>query len=189
MFTLGLKSLECCRTQVISSVRTGQAGAEACECDRLGWMKPGRGPFRAAKRGRFCIGSVSEAGRVLEERGGPGADEKGRRVEVGAAGRGFGRPHPQQATSCKPQATTMQGVRIKLERFSSGGVWQGGQGDNEKKSRPIKNGVGGLASTCSLAWHRRNQKEGQGRWNSRWLANWDRDWLPRYDDVASCSKA
>lgn len=55
----------------------------------------------------------------------------------------------------------MQDVRIKLERFSSGGVWQGGQGDNEKKSRPIKNGVGGLASTCSLAWYRRNQKEGQ----------------------------
>lgn len=66
---------------------------------------------------------------------------------------------------------------------------RGGQGGSEKKSRPIKNGVGGLASTCSLAWHRRNQKKGQGRWNSKWLANWDWDWLPRYDDVASCSKA
>lgn len=169
---------------MISSVRTGQAGAEACECDRLGWMKPGRGPFRAAKRGRFCIGSVSEAGRVLEERmggpgGGPGADEKvgGSRSERPSVVLAGLTPDELRAASCKPQATTMQGVRIKLERFSSGGVWQGGQGDNEKKSRPIKNGVGGLASTCSLAWHRRNQKKRQGRWNSKWLANWDWDWL------------
>lgn len=41
----------------------------------------------------------------------------------------------------------MQGVRIKLESSFSraGGVWTvGGEGDNERKSRPMDDGAGGL---------------------------------------------
>lgn len=86
-----------------------EAGFVSAACQKPGvyWRRGWEAPAAVLVQMRKVGGSRSERPRV---------------VVAGLT------PDELRAASCRPQATTMQGVRIKLERFSSGGVWAGRAG-------------------------------------------------------------